>query len=68
MHITLNETKGFLRLILTDLDMCCSWVGPSDDQEDGKDEAAVRPQEAPELSWHPGVLQSQPGEQSLRSD
>lgn len=36
------------------LSVPCS--GPSHDQEDGKDEAADRPEAAPELSEQPGLI------------
>lgn len=32
------------------------WTGPSYEQEDGENEAAGRPQAAPELFSQPGVL------------
>lgn len=45
-----------------------SWTGPPNDQEDGKGEAAGKPQQTPELSKYPGVIWSQPGEQSFRTE
>lgn len=40
----------------TDQSVSFSWSGPSNDQEDGKDKAADRPQAAPELWKQPGVV------------